>query len=378
MADMSIPAGPGALTPAWLTWALRSTGTITDAMVTSCHIEILGAGKGFTGQVARIGLDYDIDAASAPASLIAKFPPLDPEVRAALHHYRLYEKEFRFYRDVAHDIALRTPRLYYSALNPASGETVLLLEDLAPAQTLNILEGCSAEDAAFTIRHLAAFHATWWEHPRLRALDWLPVFDEQAEDAQARYTRGWDVFLEKVGDLVPDAIVPLGAKLRDHLVAVKRYLAQSPQTFLHGDFHLNNLLYDSTQGTRILTVIDWQVCFRGRAMRDLAYFLVTALPPDRRRAHEMDLLKLYHTILTEHGVEGYPFDQCIYDYRFTMLDLLYFLVMAIVLLDFSVNEEAGMIRDAAVERFCTAILDHNARELVQGLGGSEREEQGSC
>lgn len=377
MADMSIPAGPETLTPAWLTWALRSTGTITDAMVTSCNIEILGKGKGFTGQVARIGLDYDINAASAPASLIAKFPPLDPNMRAALNHYRLYEREFRFYRDVAQDITLRTPRLYYSALNPASGESVLLLEDLAPAQTLNNLEGCTAEDAAFAIRDLAAFHAAWWEHPRLRTMDWLPVFGEQAKDAQDRYTQGWDVFLEKIGDLVPDDVVPLGTKLRYHLVAVKHYLGQSPQTFLHGDFHLNNLLFDSTQGKRILTVIDWQLCSRGRAMRDLAYFLVTALPPDRRRAHEIDLLKLYHTILMEHGVQDYPFDQCIYDYRFTMLDLLYFMVMIIVLLDFSVNEEAGMIRDMAVERFCTAILDHNAGELLQGLGGSETEEQGN-
>jgi len=110
-------------------------------------------------------------------------------------------------------------------------------------------------------------------------------------------------------------------------------------------------------------------------MRDLANFLVTALPPDRRRAHEMDLLKLFHTIVTEHGVQGYPFDQCLYDYRFSMIDLLYFLVMIIVLLDFSVNEEAGMIRDMAVERLCTAILDHHAGELLQGCGGSKTEEQ---
>jgi hypothetical protein len=189
---------------------LRRTGTITDARVTTCTREILGAGKGFTGQVARIGLAYDGEAASAPASLIAKFPTRDPELRAVLDHERVYEKAFRFYRDVAQDIALRTPRLYYGALNPASGESVLLLEDLAPAHTLNVLDGCTVEDAALTIRQLAAFHAAWWEHPRLRTLDWLPVFDAQAEDAQARYTQAWEVFRTKGGDLLPAAIVPLG------------------------------------------------------------------------------------------------------------------------------------------------------------------------
>ena len=99
-------------------------------------------------------------------------------------------------------------------------------------------------------------------------------------------------------------------------------------------------------------------------MRDLAYFLVSALPPDRRRANEMDLLKLYHTVLTEHGVLEYSFEQCLYDYRFTILDLLYFLVMIIAHIDFSVKEAAGM-RDMVIERCCAAILDHNAGELLQ-------------
>ena len=95
--------------------------------MTSCHIEIFGEGKGFTGQVARIGLDYDIDEASAPASIIAKFPPLDPDMRAAAASLRIYEKNFDFI-ETWHRTLLRTPCLYYSALHPESGESVLLLE----------------------------------------------------------------------------------------------------------------------------------------------------------------------------------------------------------------------------------------------------------
>jgi hypothetical protein len=367
MADPSIPSSPGALTPEWLTRALRTTGTITDARVTSCHIELFGEGKGFSGQIARIRLSYDIAGGSAPASMIAKFQvtPLDPDIRAAVFHSRMYERELRFYRDVAQAIALRTPRMYYSALGPETVECVLLLEDLAPAQTLNILEGCTAEDAALVLRHLATFHAAWWEHPRLRVMDWLPAFDEQAENDQRQYAQAWEVFLKKVGHLLPEGIVPLGARLKHHVVAVKRYLGQHPQTFLHGDFHLNNLLFDSTPGARTLAVIDWQACSRGRATRDLAHFLITGLPPDRRRAHELDLLQQYHTILTEHGAREYSFEQCLHDYRFTMLDELYFLVMVLAHVDFSVNEAAGRIRDMAIERVGAAILDHHAGELLR-------------
>src|SRR5262249_40859880 len=93
--DPGIPASPGALTPEWLTRALRSTGTISDATVTACHVELFGEGKGFSGQIARVGLRYDRAEAGAPASLVAKFqfPPPDPDVREAVFHSRLYERE---------------------------------------------------------------------------------------------------------------------------------------------------------------------------------------------------------------------------------------------------------------------------------------------
>jgi thiamine kinase-like enzyme len=367
MADPGIPAGLHALSPEWLTQALRSTGTLNDATLTSCHVELFGEGKGFSGQIARIGLRYDIAEAGAPASIIAKLqlPHPDPAVREAVRQSRIYEREYRFYRDVARDVPLRAPRMYYSALQPETGEAVLLLEDLAPAQTLNMLEGCTAEDAALVLRHLAKLHAAWWEHPRLRLMSWLSAYDEQAENDQQLYAQAWEVLLKKAGDLLPDDMVSLGARLRHHVAAVKRYLGQPPQTFLHGDFHLNNLLFDSTPGARTLAVIDWQGCCRGRATRDLAHFLVTGLPPDRRRTHEINLLRLFHTTLTEHGVQGYPFEQCLHDYRFTMLEELSFLVMILAHMDFSTSEAAGKIRDMAIERFGAAILDHKAGELLR-------------
>jgi hypothetical protein len=366
-ADPGIPAGPSALTPEWLTRALRSTGAVAAANVTSCRVELFGEGKGFSGQLARVGLRYDVAEAGAPASVVAKFqlPHPDPDIRAAVFHSRIYEREFRFYQDVAQDVALRTPRLYYGALRPETGECLLLLEDLAPAQTLNMLDGCAAEDAALVLRHLAAFHAAWWEHPRLGVMDWLPAFDDQAENDQRQYAQAWEVFLRKVGDLLPDGIASLGARLRRHVVAVKRYLGRQPRTFLHGDFHLHNLLFGAAPGARTLAVIDWQACSRGRATRDLAHFLVTGLPPDRRRANEPDLLRLYHATLAEHGVEAYSLEQCLHDYRFTMLDELYFLVMVLAHLDFSANEAAGRIRDMAIERVGAAVLDHNAGELLR-------------
>jgi len=267
---------------------------------------------------------------------------------------------------VAQDVPLRVPRLYYGSLRPETGECLLLLEDLAPAQTLNILDGCTAEDAAFVLGHLAAFHAALWEHPRLRLMDWLPAFDEQAENDQRQYAHSWDVFIEKVRGLLPDGIAPLGARLKHHVAAVKQYLGREPQTLLHGDFHLHNILFGHSSEERALAVIDWQACSRGRAVRDVAHFLVTGFVPESRRAHELALLRQYHTALTERGVESYSFDQCLHDYRFTMLEEVVFLVMVLAHMDFTANETVIKIRDMAIERICGAVIDHNAGDLLQG------------
>jgi thiamine kinase-like enzyme len=361
----AIPANPGALTPDWLTQALRSTRTITDAWVTSCHVQVFGEGKGFSGQLARVELGYDRAEAGAPTSLIAKFqvPHSDPDIRAAVFQSRLHEREFRFYRDIAHRVPLRTPRLYYAALENEAGACLLLLEDLAPAQTLSMFDGCTADDAALVLRHLATFHAAWWEHPRLKSMDWLPALDARAENDQTQYATTWELFLKKIGDRLPDGMKQLGARLKDHIAGVKRYLGQPPHTLLHGDFHLHNLMFDSTSAGRTLAVIDWQGCCRGRATRDVAHFLITGLLPDRRRAHERQLLMLYHTTLIEHSVREYSFEQCLHDYRFTMLDEMCFLVMVLAHLDYS-SEAASKSRDMAIERFGAAILDHNAGELL--------------
>ena len=53
------------------------------------------------GEIATVGLTYDGDANGAPTSLIAKFPTHSPEIRAMMQPARIYEREHRFYREIA-------------------------------------------------------------------------------------------------------------------------------------------------------------------------------------------------------------------------------------------------------------------------------------
>ena len=44
---------------------------------------------------------------------MAKFSATHPEVRAAVHSMGFYEREIGFYRELAADCPVRTPRCYF-------------------------------------------------------------------------------------------------------------------------------------------------------------------------------------------------------------------------------------------------------------------------
>jgi hypothetical protein len=372
-----LPAGPSDLTASWLTESLRES---VPFQIEAVETTMLGDGLGFTGRVARLALTYRDGAAAGPRSLIAKFPPADPAARAALQAYGIFEREVRFYQDAAPRLGLRVPRPYLAAFAAApdtgpdaaadtgrrqhaapdagGGTSLLLLEDLAPATPCNTVTGVTPSDAAFIVRQLASFHASWWESADLRRFAWLGPFDAGVEVRDAQYQEALRVFAPRAGPLVPSAVLACADRLAGRVAAVKRRLAAVPPTFVHGDFHPNNLFLDADPPG--LGVIDWQVCCRGPAVWDLMFFLVTALRPADRQAHEAALIRAYHAQLAAAGVTGYPLARCLADARAAVLDLLYFLVMIVGLLDFSSNAAARDFRSACVERIGQAVMDHRA------------------
>lgn len=371
MATLPIPRGPDEITPEWLTSALRSGGSLSDSVtVTDFDSIVLGTGKGFTGRVLRLGVRYDGDT-RAPESVIAKFPPASDEAREVLHGYRLYEREIGFYRELAERVSFRVPACYYGDLDLDSGHFVLLLEDLAPARPYDIVGGVPPEEARLVVRDMARHHAMWWEEPELEGLDWLPAFDAEAEEDEVKYAAARPVFLERVGHLLQPGVAELGGDLLGRIAAVRRGIASPPWTFLHGDFHPNNLFLNEVDGERELRVVDWQVCSRGRGPRDLMYFLTSALTSEDCEAHEEELLALYHEELVAHGVQGLGLEDLRRQYRFSLLDLLHFFTVVVAILDFEVNDEARAVRDLLVARWGGAIHRHAPGDVLPAPNGGE-------
>jgi aminoglycoside/choline kinase family phosphotransferase len=365
MGRQTLPAGPQELTPEWLTQALQSGGAISKAVVSGCDASVIGEGAGFLGQLARVRLQYDRPEEGAPSSLIAKLPAAARENKEVAQFFRFYEREVRFYSEVADSVELRTPRVYFRHFDAESGAFALLLEDLAPACVGDQLAGCHERQVDLAIRELAKFHAAWWEHPRLQELDWMPSIDAgwYVEAVQGGYLKAWDAFAGYFGERLAPEMRDLGQRYGTKIPQLMDYFGTEPCTIIHGDYRLDNLFFDAPAGDQSLAVIDWQISARARGVFDVAYFLAGTLPSENRRAQERDLVRTYHDILTERGVAGYSFEQCWDDYRRSLLFLLNYAVIGIGSLDLA-NQRGVELFEMIAQRTMTAIGDLNAGELL--------------
>jgi hypothetical protein len=364
MVKVKIPAGPAELTAEWLTQALRQSGTIVKSTIDSFDMEIIGEGVGLMGQLACVTPRYDRPEVGAPPTLIAKFPAEAEENRELGNHFRFYEREIRFYRELADEIELRTPRCYYSAMDIEADRYVLLLEDLAPARVGDQLVGCSRQEAELAVRELAKFHATWWDSQRMEQIDWMPYANDSVNRyVQDSYQDAWEPFVERFANQVPKAVLKTGEKLANKLSTIQDQMADPPRTITHTDFRLDNLFFATPEGGDPLSVIDWQLSSRVRGVYDVAYFMSQSVRRDERSASEMDILRAYHRVLVENGVRGYDFERCLRDYRLCTLFCLLYPVIGLGTLDLS-NERGLALETAMLERSIAAIVDLDAGDLL--------------
>jgi hypothetical protein len=362
---LEIPFHADHLTVEWLTDALRASGALSQARVTALTTRLLGNAKGMTGQLARVSLDYDTDHTDAPRSLIAKFSAADPQARAMPHAMGFYEREVRFYQQLAHESPLHTPRCYFSAIDLEQGLSLLLLEDLTAAANGSWFAGCSLAEAELAVRAIAAFHAAWWMHPQLEELRWLELRGPvSAQEMPAFFHQSWEPFLSKLGPLVTDKICQVGDWLSRHLGRLSAYLYQEPPcTLIHNDYQANNLFFVGAGAACSLVVADWQVTTRGRGALDLAYFLGGNLDTYDRRVHEQRLLRTYHTLLIDNGVCDYPFEQCWEEYRLAMLQPITRMI-SVIGAGVVPPEQERSFCEVLVPRYCWAVHDLELSELM--------------
>ncbi len=366
---MHIPTGSEALTAEWLTAALYPEARASDFTVNSFQAAPLAESQGFFGQIVRVHLTYEGAATGAPRSLIAKFSSATPEMRK--RSVDSYEREVRFYQQLARLTELPTPICYYADINIQTGDHILLLQDLAPMHSGSRAGGCTPEQARLAIRNIAKLHTTWWGRTKSAELGWLVDNDTNldAEIMRQAYDQWWPHFYQRAKAQLPTELSAFSEQLGRHRATLRKHsFGSQPRTLIHRDFQLDNLFFGSgeeeggEEGGLPFAIVDWQFLSRGRGIWDVAYFLSESLLPADRRSVEMELLTSYYQSLMDHGIHNYPFAQCLDDYRLCLLQRHTALVSTIAAMPFS-EEQRDMHINILLPRNIAAILDHQAHKV---------------
>jgi hypothetical protein len=359
-----VVSDPAEVTVEWLAQALRSAQVDDDAHLESFESETVGTGQ--MGRSVRFRLGWRGGGASAPRTIVGKFPSDDPKSRATGVAQGVYRKEVCFYRELKSTVGIRTPRCFFAASDGDGGDFVLLLEDLAPALQGNQLAGCTPDAAELALGELSKLHAPRWNDATLAELDFLSrAGPDAAKLLQVIYVSVWPGFAERYGDrLEPRALAlseRLGAGLADWLAG-----ASGPETVVHGDYRLDNMLFGSDAGGYPLAVVDWQTVALGRPLADASYFLGGSLLPDDRRANEHALLRGYWQRLGAAGVSDYSWDECWRDYRRQAFAGIVMSVVASMIVE--QTERGDEMFVAMAERHCEHALDLDSEDFLGSPG----------
>ncbi|MFT4596083.1 MAG: hypothetical protein ACI9TF_000322 [Paracrocinitomix sp.] len=350
MSEIIIPETPAGIDAAWLNNALADWPEIV-----AVNHDDIGEGTGIFGQISRIELTYRDDQSSSPRQVVAKMACLEPENLAIANALGIYERELRFYEELADDMPFRIP-LSYLAHRGGDGRFVLLIEDLAGDFVVgDQVVGATPAQADAVIDALVPFHAQWWEHSDLDSMEWLPFPDAPAYKAAVPgiYRAGLPVLEADWSDKISGPAMDAARAVEPKFEELMDRTATGPRTIIHTDTRLDNIFF-AADGSGHVALIDFQLALRGRAVADIAYLIGTSMTIKDGAAHWERLLHRWHDAIADAGID-YPWQDCLTHYKEAAM---YYLSGAMSLVG---TFDAGNERGAAmVHAYSTRILEHVA------------------
>jgi hypothetical protein len=359
--------GPATVDEVTAQWVQQKiAGDIAGAKLADFRIENVHAGM--TSRV-RFHLAWNGAgvAAQLPDALFVKITPDVPEHRVSLSVLHMAELECNFYNQLGADFPDITPRAYIAESYPG-GRFLIALEDLGKrgCRPYQLVDSCSTEHAKAIARTLAAIHASLWDSERFGTdLLWVrPRSCRYGAPWMAQsFTAAWRTFLggNQLVTVSP-AMRELAETWNKLSAKTLAYWETLPQTLLHGDSHFGNTfaLPDGRAG-----YLDWQVILRGHGLRDLCYFVFTALSNEERRAHEKDIFDLYLSELAVHGVQ-LEREEAWKNYRLFAFDALDANMITMVHGTYNHDPTALKRQFASLEG---AVEDYNLLELLKQTVG---------
>ncbi len=302
--------------------ALPQDAQVNEYKVTPMPQEII-----FRSNAGIVEIDYTRNGERKRLKCFAKFAPTQGSVwnRTIFNLQLNHIKESFFNQYFANaDKSAQSPTAYCSKMSVITGNLCLITEFMDDC--VHYLD-CAYdrfpdEHLALAIQGMSTLHAHYWKDSSKRMEKILPIPDSAVYLFDSLIASSWS------------------KTARTILVQSWRRMNEF-QTILHGDSRVGNMMFPSAGKGRFV-FIDWQAVRRGRAVYDLAYFLILSLTTDHRRAVEKQSVETYYRQLMEKGV-NYPREEMEDDYRHACLCVLVLLSLPMLSGEASVEGEAAKI-----------------------------------
>jgi aminoglycoside phosphotransferase (APT) family kinase protein len=332
---------------------------LPSGAVRDVRLQTIGEGAGMMSRLQRARL-HIADGVDAPATLIIKSPAVNETNRQVAVQFRTYERESRFFRELAGQCLAHTPRVYHCDVDETQN-FVIVMEDLEGYRLGDQVAGADLADTEVCMEQLALLHASFWD--RTAGLDWIPGISGSfhADNMRLGVEHGWAQTLAVFGDVIPQRVIDMIGPFRAALPRLQEELYAQPRTVLHGDFRLENLFFGGP-GQHPLVIVDWQGPLVGRGMDEVAFFLAQNAKTDVRRAHERAIVRRYTQRLEELGVQ-YDGDAAWADYRLAVLYNWCYVVVVSGTLDTS-NAHSRAWMTEMVRRNALAIDELGCYDLL--------------
>ena len=295
----------------WLTDVLRSNGVLTEGRVDAVRISP-AVFSGAIAELSRLEVTYSSPATGLPSRLLIKITKeeLHPE------HLDRGRIEVEFYRATLGS-SLAIPGCFDAQVDPESGHSHLLIEDLSKSHVLTTPPLAPSIEHCRSIGEcLAGIHAHFWQSPDLGVRIGQAFDQEQADAILERFYLTFRDFIDFIGP----SLLPEQRSLYDKIVASdivcrrhRRLESRECVTVVHGDAHIGNFMLPRQMGRAV--AVDWHNWDLSLGAGDLAFFIAHKWSPRRRAANELPLLRHYHDALLQLGVGDYSWDRFWLDYR---------------------------------------------------------------
>ncbi len=350
MDAVSIPT-VNELTPTWFTQVLRSNGELDDSTsVATVGIERFGSEESMMSALYRAALTYDSET-TAPTSLIVKLASDSPEQRFVAGIAKFYEREIRFYNEIAAKMTVKVPRCYAAAINTDDQSFVLVLQEISGWRQVDQVDGVGYDDAVAALVELADLHVPFWGRDLDSEAETFLAFDSPMLHAIIPDLFGgdWEKARPKVAAELPAEVVAVFDKRRQNTKTMLENMGQLA-TLCHGDYRIDNLLFNADGGVMAL---DYQLGSVGHGMTDVAYFISQSVADDVAATHADELIRVYIDRLATHGIE-IDFDDAMVPYR---AGLVFYVAIPVGILTFEgVPQRADQLARTMLRRASAEIV----------------------